>query len=55
MKLQEQNEQLHARLEQMQSRYNDLMDSRTQISSKLIFSEEEKLQVRFKYFWFFGI
>ena len=45
VQLQEKNEQLHSRLEQLQVRYSELMNSKTQLSSKLIFSEEEKLHV----------
>lgn len=47
--LQEKNEQLYTRLEEMQTRYSELMNSKTQLSSKLISSEEEKLQVRDRY------
>ena len=43
--LQEKNDQLHLRLEQLQARYSELMNSKTQLSSKLISSEEEKLGV----------
>ncbi len=32
----------------MQTRYSELMNSKTQLSSKLISSEEEKLQVRYR-------
>ena len=37
---------MYTRLEEMQTRYSELMNSKTQLSSKLISSEEEKLQVR---------
>ena len=46
LQLQDKNEQLYTRLEDMQTRYSELMNSKTQLSSKLISSEEEKLQVR---------
>lgn len=44
-KLQEKNEQLYTRLDEIQTRYSELMNSKTQLSSKLISSEEEKLQI----------
>ena len=45
LQLQEKNEQLYTRLEEMRAKYSELMNSKTQLSSKLISSEEEKLKV----------
>ncbi|XP_068675804.1 coiled-coil domain-containing protein 78-like [Montipora foliosa] len=43
--LQEKNEKMYTRLEEMQKRFSEVMNSKTQLSSKLISSEEEKLKI----------
>ncbi|XP_019633836.1 PREDICTED: coiled-coil domain-containing protein 78-like [Branchiostoma belcheri] len=45
LQLRDKNERLYQKVEQLQSKLNQMAGSRTDLSSKLIFSEEEKLQV----------
>jgi hypothetical protein len=45
--LRDNNERLQGRLDELQKRYGQLAMSKTDLSSQLLLTEEEKLKVRF--------